>query len=365
MEEVRQQPKRPASVLMLRCSIILARVIGKAYSPGMTYIDSGLAPPRLAARDTDFSPNPASLTMQYYLPPGLRRGAPLVVLLHGCRQEAADFATGGGWLTLAARHGFAVLAPGQNRGNNPMGCFSWFEPAAVAREGGEVASILAMIEAMLDRHGLDRRRVFVSGLSAGGAMAAALLATAPDIFAGGGIIAGLPFGAAASAQDAFAAMREPRPAIGREWGDRVRAASAFAGRRPAVSIWQGTADRTVAPANADLLEAQWADVLGLDLARMVTEQHGRHECRLWRDWLGQIRLRRWTIEGLGHGTPISPRAPEEMRRLGAPSRFMLECELGSTWLLARDWGLVGEDDPETTGVAGLLRATLRAARLFP
>ena len=317
---------------------------------------------RLAVGGIAPSENPGNLTMRYYRPAGLKPGAPLVVLLHGCRQDPAAYATGSGWPTLAARHGFALLLPGQNRANNPMGCFSWFNPAAVARQGGEVASILAMIEAMLDQHGLDRKRVFVSGLSAGGAMAAALLAAAPEVFAGCGVIAGLPFGAAASAREAFAAMRRPRPASGREWGDHVRANSAFIGRWPAVSIWQGTADRTVAPANAEALEAQWVDVLGLDPDRMVTERFGRHSCRLWQDWLGQIRLRRWTIEGLGHGTPISPHAAEEDRRLGQASRFMLECELGSTWLLARDWGLVGDAH---SSVAGLLRATLRAAQRLP
>lgn len=303
----------------------------------MTFISSAFALQRSAGPGNFFSPNPGNLTMEHYLPAGLRQAEPLVVLLHGCRQDATAYAQGSGWPTLADRQGFALLMPGQTRANNPMGCFNWFEPAALA---AEIASILAMIEHMLVIHQLDRRRVFVTGLSAGGAMAGALLAAAPEVFAGGGIIAGLPVGAARSAQEAFQAMREPRVATGREWGDQVRAASDFTGPRPALSIWQGTADQTVAAGNAEALEAQWVDVLGLDPALMVSERFGPHSSQLWRDWLGRKRLRRWTIDGLGHGTPISPDAPEEARRLGQPSRFMLKSEMGSTWMLARDWGLV-------------------------
>lgn len=331
----------------------------------MTFINSGFAPIRLTAGDTDFGANPAHLSMHQYLPPGLKPGAPLVVLLHGCRQDPAAYATGSGWPTLAARHGFALLLPGQSRARNPMGCFSWFDPAAVAREGGEGGSILAMVEYMLVTHALDRRRVFVTGLSAGGAMAAALLAAAPEVFAGGGIIAGLPFGAATTPHEAFRAMREPRPASGPEWGDLVRQASAFEGRRPAVSIWHGKADRTVSLANASALEAQWLDVLGLDPAEAAVECIDQHECRSWRDRAGEVRLRRWTIEGLGHGTPISPRAAEEERRLGQPSRFMLESTLGSTWMLAHDWGLLAEPASPVRGISTLLQVTLRAMRLLP
>jgi len=328
----------------------------------MAYIDSTLAPLRLASVDLGSSANPAHLNMQYYLPPGLDAGAPLVVLLHGCRQDAATYAAGSGWPTLAARRGFALLLPGQSLLNNPLGCFNWFDPAALSPDSGEVASIIGMIEAMLAGHRLDRRRVFISGLSAGGAMAGAVLAAAPERFAGAGIIAGLPFGAADSALRAFQAMRAPRQSTGRAWGNRVRAASPFDGRWPPVTIWHGTADRTVGPANAEALEAQWADVLALDPAHMVTEQYGRHACRMWHDRNGQVRLRRWVIDGLGHGTPISPNAAEDERRLGVASRFMLDCELGSTWLLARDWGLVSDDDQ---AVAELMRASFRAAPILP
>lgn len=330
----------------------------------MTFIDGGLAVARPPVSVADFGANPGQLSLNQYVPASLRPGAPLVVLLHGCRQDAAGFALGGGWPILAERHGFALLLPGQSTANNPMGCFRWYDPAQTAREGGEVASILAMIGWMVGRHGLDRRRVFVAGLSAGGAMAAALLARAPELFAGGGIIAGLPFGAAQSASDALRAMRAPPALTGEQWADLVRGASAHRGPWPSVSIWHGTADRVVGVANAEALESQWAELHGLDPAAVVTEQHGASNCRLWRDWRGVTVLRRWTVAGLGHGVPITPRATMNAQQLGQPDRFMLESELSATWLMARDWGLLREAAPAAPGILGLMQATWRAAGLL-
>ena len=314
--------------------------------------------PSILTAVEDFGVNPGHLGMQIFVPEGLQQGAPLVTILHGCKQDPEDYALGSGWPTLAQRHGFALLFPTQSRLNNPLRCFNWFDPEA---SQNEVASILAMIGHAVDSHSLDAGRVFVTGLSAGGALTAALLAASPGSFAGGGIIAGMPFGAAAGGMEALNEMRDPTPATPVEWGDKVRAASDFSGRRPIVTIWQGTADTTVNPANADALEAQWADVMGLDAGRVTTERFGIDHCRVWTDAKGEVRLRRWHIEGLEHGTPISPNAVDEPRRLGQKARFMLESRLSSTWLLARDWSLV---PAERTGArwSGPLQATLCPTR---
>lgn len=115
-----------------------------------------------------FGFNPGALRMMTYVPADLPPGAPLVVVLHGCGQDAAGYAQGAGWLTLADRLGFAVLAPQQERGNNPNGCFNWFEPGDSGRSLGEAASIHAMVEHILNTRRLDTDRVFVTGLSAAG-----------------------------------------------------------------------------------------------------------------------------------------------------------------------------------------------------
>ena len=136
--------------------------------------------------------NPGGLELHSYVPHQLPAGAPLVVVLHGCGQQAEDFATQSGWRYLAARHHFALLMPGQTEANNAQTCFNWFRPGDIKRGHGEVQSIVEMVAAVLRQTRGDPKRVFVTGLSAGGAMTAALLAAYPDVFAGGAVVAGLP-----------------------------------------------------------------------------------------------------------------------------------------------------------------------------
>ena len=254
--------------------------------------------------EAPFAPNPGNLRMFFYLPRGLKPGAPLVVELHGCGQTAAGYDSGAGWSQLADRLGFAVLAVEQKAVNNPNTCFNWFNPEDVRRGEGEVASIAAMIQDMLARHRLDSTCVFITGLSAGGAMTAAMLACYPELFAGGAIIAGLPFGAAQNIRDALDSMRSAPLKTPRQWGDAVRAASPHHGPWPSVSIWHGDLDGVVALNNAQASAAQWADVQGLALTEARQEMaDGALRLR----WMkaGKPVLELQTIPGLGHGTPIN------------------------------------------------------------
>ena len=111
--------------------------------------------PRCMTETANFGPNPGALRMLHYRPEGLAPGAPLVVVLHGCTQTAEGYAQGAGWLTLADRYGFAVLAPEQRQSNNANLCFNWFEPGDTARGAGEAASIAAMVAHLTDAHALD------------------------------------------------------------------------------------------------------------------------------------------------------------------------------------------------------------------
>src|SRR6516165_7032885 len=155
---------------------------------------------------TEFGANPGNLRMFVYAPEHLPPKAPLVVALHGCTQTADEYDHGTGWSSLADSLGLAVLYPQQQPANNPKNCFSWFLPGDIARGKGEALSIRAMVEHAIAIFASDRRKVFVTGLSAGGAMASVMLATYPEIFAGGAIIAGLPYGCANNIQQAFEAM---------------------------------------------------------------------------------------------------------------------------------------------------------------
>ncbi|WP_409526893.1 PHB depolymerase family esterase [Rhizobium sp. G21] len=98
------------------------------------------------------------------------------MVLHGCTQTAAGYDLGSGWSQLAEEKGFAVLFPEQQRSNNANLCFNWFEPGDIRRDVGEAASIKEMVDHVMQSHGLDSDRIYVTGLSAGGAMANVMLA---------------------------------------------------------------------------------------------------------------------------------------------------------------------------------------------
>ncbi len=298
-----------------------------------------------------FGADPGNLRMLTHRPDRLPASAPLVVALHGCLQTAAEFDRGSGWSDCADRHGFALLCPEQRVANNPRGCFNWFEPEDTTRGSGEVASIRGMIERMVADHGLDRRRIFVTGLSAGGAMAAALLATYPELFAGGAIIAGLPYGSAGDVRQALDAMFQGHTRPAKDWGDRVRGASPHAGPWPAVSIWHGTADSTVTPLNAAELAKQWTDVHGLSLEWSVEERARGHLRRVWRSRWGEELVTLNLIDGMVHGAPIDPHAIDPDRRYGRPAPFFLDAGISSTDQIARAWGVAKPpaDQPPVDG----------------
>ena len=186
--------------------------------------------------------NPGNLLGRCYVPADLAGPAPLVVVLHGCTQNAAVYDHGSGWSRLADRHGFLLLFPEQQRANNPMLCFNWFSGDDSQRGMGEAASIRAMIEAMAKAHDVDPARIFVTGLSAGGAMASVMLATYPELFAAGAIIAGMAYGCASDVAGAFDCMSGRASADARELGAKVRRASPHKGPWPRVQVWQGSAD---------------------------------------------------------------------------------------------------------------------------
>lgn len=288
----------------------------------------------------DFGSNPGALRMGLHVPDGLTAKAPLVVVLHGCAQTAAGYAAGAGWITLADRHGFAVLCPEQVRANNVNLCFNWFEEADVRRGGGEAASIAQMVRRAVADLDLDGRRVFVTGLSAGGAMAAALLATYPELFAAGAIIAGLPYGAASGVNQALGAMRRIPDLSATAWGDKVRAAAPSPPRWPKVAIWHGDADTTVTPAAAEALARQWCDVHAVTRSAALPEASARHTQVAWSGPDGSVAVALHRIAGLGHGTPIAASGADAC---GTPAPWILEAGLSSTREIARSWGLLDDE----------------------
>ncbi len=286
----------------------------------------------------DFGSNPGELRAKYFVPQGLADDAPLVVVLHGCGQSAAEYDGGSGWSTLAREVGFALLFPEQTRANNGNLCFNWFAPGDIRHGSGESLSIRQMIDTMVVAHGLDRRRIFITGLSAGAAMALALMSNAPHAFAGGAVIAGLPYGSAASMPEAFDRMRGLGLPNAETMAAMARAAAPDDGPWPKLSVWQGSHDTIVGGANADVIAAGWAQLHGLKVATDEEWVNG-HRRRLWRDRDGAVRVEAFTLQGLGHGTPITEHGDEAC---GAPAPFMLEAGISSTRRIAAFWGLVPE-----------------------
>lgn len=318
---------------------------------------------------TDLANNPGDLTMHLYLPQDLPAKAPLVVVLHGCTQTADGYARGAGWLTLAERYGFAVLCPEQTRANNPNLCFNWFQPADTARGGGEAASIHAMVQRALADHDLDRERVFVTGLSAGGAMTAVMLATYPEVFAAGAVIAGLPYGAANSMPEAFRAMTQPASRSAADWGDKVRDAAPHAGDWPTISIWHGDGDTTVRPEAGDALVSQWLDVHRLrDDPHKAKTTDGR-DYLAWRTPDGRSAVELHRIPGMAHGAPLKTGGADGA---GTAGPFLLEVGVSSSLEIARSWGIAANrrrqerpDAPASRVPASISRPTRTAATASP
>jgi poly(hydroxyalkanoate) depolymerase family esterase len=274
--------------------------------------------------------------MFVYVPQHLAPKAPLVIALHGCTQTAEEYDHGTGWSSLADSLGFAVVYPQQQPANNPKNCFSWFLEGDTVRDQGEALSIKRMVEHAIATFGSDRRKVFVTGLSAGGAMACVMLATYPEIFAGGAIIAGLPYGCARNVQQAFEAMFTDQGRAAHVLGERVRAASRHRGPWPKISVWHGTSDPIVKPSNAEDIIRQWASVHGLSESPAYQERIGSHTLRVWNNSNGEPLIEAFSLSDMAHGVPLATTGRQNCGNAGA---FFLDAGISSTHHIARFWGL--------------------------
>jgi poly(hydroxyalkanoate) depolymerase family esterase len=237
----------------------------------------------------------------------------MIVMLHGCTQTPEDFAAGTRMNALAEEHRLLIVYPGQTRGDNSMSCWNWFRPGDQLREGGEPEILAGLTRGLRDQYKVPADRVFVAGLSAGGAMAAILAETHPDLYAAIGVHSGLAAGSANDVMSAFSAMHGQGGLAGRavRRGDQPR---------PRVIVFHGDADTTVHPANAERIIAGE----GGQLAAMERTDHpasgtGRaHSRRVTRGADGTRALEFWAIAGAGHawaggdprGSYTDPQGPD-------------------------------------------------------
>jgi poly(hydroxyalkanoate) depolymerase family esterase len=287
----------------------------------------------------DFGSNPGALDMYEYVPAELPSGRPLVVVMHGCTQNAAAMEAAG-WNALADKHQFAVLYPQQRSANQQLSCFTWYAPGDIGRAAGEAESVMQMIDASIAAHGVDRSRVFVTGLSAGGAMAAVMLAAYPDRFRAGSIMAGVPYKCAADVTSGQSCASSGATKTAAQWGSLVREAyPGFGGAYPRVQIWHGSMDYTVATSNAAELVKQWTNVWGIDETADATETISKATRTQYMAG-SQVAVELYLVNGMGHA--IATGADD----LGAcPSTigaFFSDQKICSTLRAAQFFGLFGD-----------------------
>jgi len=243
-----------------------------------------------------FSNAAGSRRYRLYVPARPASGPrPLVVMLHGCKQNPDDFAAGTTMNALAEEHGCLVLYPEQPSSANANACWNWFEGAHQDRDGGEPAILAGMTREVLREHGGDPARVFVAGLSAGGAMAAILGGTHPELYAAVGVHSGLPAGCAHDLMSALNAMKGTR-------GRKKRSAASGGGKRVPAIVFHGDCDSTVHASNGEAVLRQFASG---DKLREVEERghddKGRSHTRTTLvDAGGRTVAEYWVLHGAGH-----------------------------------------------------------------
>jgi poly(hydroxyalkanoate) depolymerase family esterase len=284
----------------------------------------------------NFGTDPGALSADIYIPKNFPKNGPLVIVLHGSTQSAESYDIGSGWSTLADDCGIALLFPGQRRSNNLLGSFNWFETGDSQRGAGEPLSIRQMIEQVVDDHGVDPSRVFITGMSSGGAMTSVMLATYPEVFAGGAIIAGLPYRSANNMMEAFVRMKGFGGPSDKKLNTLVRGASKSTGPWPTISIWHGGNDTTVDSSNADSIVRQWQKIHKVEGAPTRVEKVDDFPRKVWCNADGRVVIEEYIINAMGHGTPISAQGEEG---LGEAGKYMLEVGISSTRHIANFWGL--------------------------
>lgn len=328
----------------------LSDTIARLAALKAAYGQGARPPPRDRLKDMEIAgSNPGALRARTFIPQNLADGAPLVVVLHGCTQNAAAYDEGSGWSILAERYGFALLFPEQQRANNANLCFNWFVPGDAKRDAGEALSISQMIDTMVKAYGLDRSRIFIVGLSAGGAMSSVMLASYPDVFAGGAIIAGLPYGSATTMPEAFDRMRGQGNPSEKDLQQLVRNASPYQGKWPTISVWHGTADSIVDISNMETIVRQWAGLHGVRSTDYVSEREQGYLRKVWHGTDGRELIESYTIDGMGHGTPLAAGGSDGY---GKPGPYMLETGISSTLRIATFWGLVDIEHRRGDDAAG-------------
>lgn len=299
-----------------------------------------------AARLTEvkeFGADPGNLRMFVHASVGVQGPRPLVVVLHGCTQKARRIAALSGWNELADTVGSYVIYVQQRTINNSLRCFNWFREDDIKPGEGEVGSVASMVRHALAHYPIDPARVYLYGVSSGGALAAALTACEPDLFAGVAIFAGAPYRAANNTLHARQVIRNPQMLEPAQWGRLVidlhpQRTNPY----PPVIIVHGTNDGVVDIGHGQALVAQWTAVANTDSTADRVEDPYEGNAAVRRSEYhasdGRTVVVFYRVQGLGHQLPINP--GKDKRHGGKRSWVSRDLDFHSTYVLAKEWGLV-------------------------
>ncbi len=287
---------------------------------------------------SSFGSNPGNLRMLKYVPAGVSNNAPLVVVLHGCTQTGTDYEKSG-WSAVADQHKFLIVYAEQNTANNSLRCFNWAgeygDPTNLKRGEGENLSLKQMVDKMKADYSVDASRVFISGFSGGGAMAALMLAVWPDVFAGGSLFAGIPYNCTTVYNEVSGCLNPGKDKPAATQGQLARDAfPGYTGPYPRVSIWAGSADSVVNPMNQTELLEQFSELHGIDRTPDAQDTAVGHPHREYKDAAGKTLVETYTITGMNHGTPVDP-----AHGCGAAGSYLLDVKVCGAELSAKFFGL--------------------------
>ncbi len=278
---------------------------------------------------SQFGDNPGELTASYFKPSSSAKT--LVVLLHGCVQDAKVLAKQSGFLAQAKAHNFALLLPQQSKANNIKQCFNWFSAPDTDRDKGETLSLKNMI--LRTKKTLEADKVYIAGLSAGGAMASSILVNYPEMFDGGAVIAGLPYPCADSLIKAISCMRTGPSQTADELAALARKTSPKTSQWPPLYVITGDSDNVVNADNSAKLAQQWAQLAALKSFSMSKENDS--DVMQWSDSNKRSQIKLVTISGMDHGLSVNP----DVENGGEVAPFLPKAQLSAAKDIVDFWQL--------------------------
>ena len=269
--------------------------------------------------------NPGELTASVLYPSASPKA--LVVLLHGCNQSGVSLAHDAGWVALSKTTNTALLVPQQSLNNNNKACFNWFSPRDTEKDSGESLSVIEMIRQVNQSHAI--KDTYIVGLSAGGAMTAAILANYPNTFKGGAVIAGLAYPCADNLIKAISCMKQGPNTEGALLAKAITPSPYF----PPISVWTGEMDEIVHPHNATALAEQWAALH--QSADKQQSSDGELSTTRWLNSQGEVTVELNQVRGMGHGIAID--STSGLEEQAAP--FVVDKGVSTARAIARFWKL--------------------------